>query len=653
MSEPSIFFEDVNEKQGTFHRRIFLMGGVTALGIFALVGQLGLLQIVQGGKYKKLSAANQFNFRILPPPRGQILDRNGNVIAGNRPSFRVLLIRNEIEDLDQTLDQISYVLPQTEANRRRIVRDVSQSQRFVPTVVASDLSWEDFSRVNLYASEIPGVQAVMDEIRVYHYGGAFAHVVGYVSKVSEKDVKAEGENPDSLLLHPSFRIGKQGVEKAFEKQLRGVSGAQKIEVNARGNIVAEDPNGTKPPTPGEDITLTLDAEIQARALEVFEQDSGAAVMLDIHTGEILCMTSAPAFDPNLFVSGISSKAYRLLADYERLPLLDKAIGSTFAPGSTFKMNTVLALLAAGVSDTERVNCPGSYRFGNRTFYCHKKSGHGPVDMRHAIKYSCDVYFYHMCNRAGVDRIHDTAHKLGLGELFDLEISGQKKGLVPSTAYKREAFKKDPKWHPGETLSVAIGQGYTHVSALQLAVYTARIANGNRAITPHLIKKVGAVDTDFDFKPIDIPPEHLQVVRDGMYMVSNDADGTAYRNSQLNLGDIKLCGKTGTAQVHSYDNAKTRKASIWKFKDHGLFVCYAPADNPKYALAVVLEHGVGGAAFAAPKAREIMKVALLKDPAMQARIVRPVPVEDAAAASAEALPDITDVPNPDPTIPPAD
>lgn len=635
MSEPSIFFEDVNEKQGTFHRRIFLMGGVTALGIFALGGQLALLQIVQGGKYKRLSAANQFNFRVVPPPRGKILDRNGNVIAGNRPSFRVLIIRNEIDDLDDTLDQISYVLPQVQDNRRRIVRDINQSQRFVPTVVAADLTWEEFSRVNLFAAEIPGVQAVMDEIRVYHYGGAFSHVVGYVSKISEKDLEAEGENPDPLLLHPGFRIGKQGVEKAFDKQLRGVAGAQKIEVNARGNIVAEDPDGTRPPTPGEDITLTLDAEVQARALEVFEQDSGSAVLLNIHTGEILCMVSAPSFDPNLFVSGISSKAYKLLNEYERRPLLDKAIGSTFAPGSTFKMASALSFLDAGVDPSERVVCRGSYRFGNRTFRCH--GVHGSVDMRHALKYSCDTYFYHICNRAGVDRIAATAHKLGLGELFELEIEGQKKGLVPTTEWKRTYFDgtkgrpKDPKWHPGETLSVAIGQGYTTVSALQLAVYVSRIANGGKAVTPHLIKKIGAVDKDFDFKPLGIPPEHIQIVRDGMEMVSNDADGTAFRNSQLNLGDMKMAGKTGTAQVINYDRAGTRKATQWKNKDHGLFVCYAPVDNPRYAMAVIVQHGIAGGRFAAPKAREIMKVALLKDPELQARIVAPPPPEPVEAA----------------------
>lgn len=617
-------FQNMGERQGIFNRRIFLLGGVVAFGLFALTGRLAHLQILHGGRYRRLSAANQFNYRLLPPPRGRIVDRNGNVIAGNRPSFRVMVRRNEIEDIDATLDQLSYILPQTLANRRRIVRDINQSQRFVPTLVAADLTWEDFSRVNLYATNIPGVEADMNEMRVYHYGGAFSHVVGYVARVSEADMKAEGENPDPLLLHPGFRIGKQGVEKAFDKTLRGVSGAQKVEVNAVGGVIAEDPTGTRPPVPGEDITLTIDAEIQQRALEVFGEDSGSAVLMNVHNGEVLCMASSPSFDPNLFVSGISTKAYRLLADYERRPLLDKAIGSTFAPGSTFKMATALALLSAGIDPSERVVCRGSYPFGNRSFRCWRSGGHGAMDMKNAIKHSCDVYFYHMCNRAGVDRIAETAHKLGLGELFELEIGGQKRGLIPTTQYKRENFKKDPKWHPGETLSVAIGQGYTHVTPLQLAVYTARIANGQKAVTPHLVKKIGAVDTDFDFADIGIPPEHLALVREGMNAVSNDSDGTAFRNSQLNLGDLKMSGKTGTAQVINYDRAGTRKATQWRNKDHGLYVCYAPSDAPKYALAVVVQHGVAGGSVAAPKAREIMKVALLKDPEMQARIVRPLP-----------------------------
>ncbi|OYW73857.1 MAG: penicillin-binding protein 2, partial [Asticcacaulis sp. 32-58-5] len=293
MAETSIIFSDVNERQGVFSRRIFLMGGVVAFGLFALTGRLAQLQLIEGGKYRRLSSANQFNYRLIPPPRGQILDRNGVVIAGNRPSFSVLVMRSQVKDIDETLDQIAYVLPQTLLRRRAILRDINQSRRFAPTAIATDLNWEDFARVNLYASTIPGVDVSMDEVRVYHYGGAFSHVIGYVGKISDKDLKAETEavgdedQLDPILLHPGFRIGKQGIEKAFDKELRGVAGARKIEVNATGNIIAEDADGMRPATPGEDVTLTLDAEIQQRALEVFGEDSGGAVLMNIHTGEVL------------------------------------------------------------------------------------------------------------------------------------------------------------------------------------------------------------------------------------------------------------------------------------------------------------------------------------------------------------------------------
>jgi penicillin-binding protein 2 len=658
MSEgPAIVFTDVNERQGEFHRRMVWMGAVVGVGLTILTGRLVHLQVLQGSKYKKLSVANQYNLRLLPPLRGLILDRNGLVIAANRPSFRVLMIRNDIKDIDETLDKLAYVLPKTQGNRRRILRDINQSRRFVPTAVASDLTWEEFARVNLYAGLIPGVVADMDQLRVYYYGGAFSHVVGYVSKINQRDMdKALKENatPDPLLFHPSFRIGKSGVERALDTELRGTAGAKRIEVNSTGNIVEEDDDTATPPIPGQEVVLTLDAEIQNRAMEVFGVESGSAVMMNVHTGEVLCMFSAPSFDANLFVSGISSAAYKLLNEYDHLPLLDKAIGSTFAPGSTFKLNTALALLQAGVDPKLRVNCPGSYQYGNRRFYCWQKKGHGSVDMHGAIKHSCDVYFYHMCNVAGPDRIADTARKLGLGQIFkDFELDGQKAGTIPDTKYKREKFPKDPTWHAGETLSVAIGQGYVNINCLQLATYTARIANGHKAVTPTLIKKIGDKDLikDRNYSEIGIPADHLEIVRAGMYSVSNDADGTAFRASQLDLGGIQMAGKTGTAQVHSYDNVSTRKATEWKRKDHGLFVCYAPADNPKYALAVILEHGVAGAKFAAPKAREIMRLALIKDPEMQSRIMQPLndKMKQAAALAPENIdelaPEPTDVNEP--------
>lgn len=628
MSGPSIFFEDVNERQGGFLRRTFLLGGFTALGLTALSGRLAFLQVFQTARYRSMSVENQFNLRLIPPPRGRVLDRNGIVLAGNRPSFRLLVIRDETKDLDTTLDAVEQLIPSTSARRRTLLREINQSPRFVPVAVASDLTWDEFARVNLHATQLPGVMADMHEARFYPFGGAFAHVIGYVAKVSDRDIKRikdKGEEPDPILLHPGYRIGKQGIERSLDEQLRGEPGVTRVEVDASGRQVGEDAENTKAPVPGSDVVLTLDADVQNRALEVFGEESGAAVVMDVRNGDILCMMSAPAFDANLFVGGVPSKTYKLLSEYERKPLLDKALSGLFPPGSTFKMTTALALLAAGIKPSERVGCSGGYRFGARTFRCWKAGGHGSMDMHNAIKNSCDTYFYAMSNRAGVDRIAEAARALGFQQKFsERDFGNQKKGLVPDTAWKRTT--RDPTWHPGETLSVAIGQGALQVNALQLAVMTARLANGKKAVQPRLVKSIGETQEPSGAAVPDLPfsEEHLEIVRAGMAAVANDVSGTAYRASRLGLGDILMAGKTGTAQVRDYKEGQSRKAAEWRNKDHGLFVAFAPHDNPRYAISIIVEHGVGGALAAAPRAREIMRVALLKDPDMRARIERPLP-----------------------------
>ena len=636
-NEPSIFFSDVNERQGSFLRRTFVVGALTTLGVVALTGRLAQLQVVQAQEYATLASENQFNFRMVPPPRGRILDRNGVVIAGNRPSFRVLVVRDETKDLDQTLDLLGRLLPDTIERRRAIIRDVNAAPRFSPVPVKSDLSWEEFAKVNMYAPELPGVMADMNEARFYPFGGSFAHVIGYVAKVTDRDIKAirdKGEEPPPLLFNPGFRIGRAGVEKALDADLRGEAGGNRVEVDARGRVVAEDVGGSRPAINGKDVVLTLDADVQNRALEVFGEESGACVVMDVRNGNILCMVSAPSFDPNLFVGGVPSATYRALSEYERKPLLDKAIGGTFAPGSTFKMTTALAILDAGVDPKERVVCTGGYRYGGRTFRCWQAGGHGAQDMHNAIKNSCDVYFYHMSNRAGVDRIQEVAKKIGFMQTYEIGVGNQKAGTVPSKAWKANYNKNNPNpesrvWFPGETLSVAIGQGDVNVTTLQLAVMTARLANAAKAITPRLIKSVGGVDRPSGAEAPDLPfpREHLEIVRQGMIAVANDRSGTAYRQSQLGLGDIQMAGKTGTAQVRSYDNASSRKSANvgWALKDHNLFVAFAPVDQPRYAVAVVIEHGgKGGATAGAPRAREIMRTVLLKDPEMRERIERPLP-----------------------------
>ena len=647
-SEPSIFFSDVNERQGSFLRRTFVLGGLTALGGLALTGRLAQLQVFQAGQYATMASNNQFNFRLVPPPRGRILDRDGVVIAGNRPSFRVLVVRDETKDLDQTLDLLGRLLPDTLDRRRSIIRDVNAAPRFSPVPVKSDLTWEEFARVNLYANELPGVMADMNEARYYPFGGAFAHVIGYVAKPNDRDIKAiedRGEKVPEILYNPGFRIGRQGVEKSFDTDLRGEAGGNRVEVDARGRVVAEDIGGSKPAEPGKDVVLTLDADVQNRALEVYGEESGGCVVMDVRNGDILCMVSAPSFDPNMFVGGVPSKVYGALRDYERKPLLDKAIYGSFPPGSTFKMTTALALLDAGVNPAERVTCTGGYRYGNRTFRCWKRGGHGAMDMHDAIKNSCDTYFYHMCNRAGVDRIARVAEDLGFNQVYEIGIGGQSRGTMPSRAWKAEYARRTGAthpdagtWYPGETLSVAIGQGAISTTALQLAVMTARLANGRKAITPRLVRSVGGVNRPSGAAVPDLPfsQEHLDIVRAGMAAVANDVTGTAYRASQLGLGDIQMAGKTGTAQSRDYGTgSRGPRDAVWTRRDHALFVAFAPHDAPRYAIALIIQHAPsGGSADAAPRAREIMKTVLLKDPDMRARIERPLPPEAVAPAGAD-------------------
>lgn len=632
MAEPSIFFSEVNERQGVFHRRMFLMGGFAGLGLAALGARLAHLQIIETQRYEKLSASNQFNFRLVPPPRGLIIDRNGAILASNRPNFRLLVSREEDLDIPGTLKTLSGFVPLDEARQLRLIRDIKQTPKRVPVSVAEDMSWEEFSAINVRAPELPGVTADMGEVRVYPHGGAFAHVIGYVAKVNKEDLTPTGPNSDPILLHPGFRIGRQGVEKAFDLDLRGKPGARKVEVDANGREVRQDEAGDIPATPGKTIQLTLDVDVQNRALEVMGDESGAIVVMDCRTGDLLCMASSPSFDANRFVRGLSGPDYRALAQYERKPLLDKVMTGTYPPGSTFKPTVALAALQAGIDPEVRVNCPGGWYWGGRTWRCWKHGGHGSQNMHDAIKNSCDIYFYQTALKIGPDPIAKAAHAMGFGEIFDIGIPGQKKGVVGSREWKRKAVKREPVWQPGDSVSYGIGQGYVAVNALQLAVMTARLANGKKALNPRLIRSVGGVEMPRGSDAPDLPfsAEHLAYVRGGMEAVANDTSGTAYRQSQLGLGDIKMAGKTGTAQVRSYAGLASRSSVgvTWRLKDHNLFVAFAPYDDPRYALSVIIEHGgMGGATAAAPRAREVMRVALLKDPELRSRIETPLPMPE--------------------------
>ena len=658
MAEPSIFFSEVNERQGLFHRRSILMGGLAGLGIAALSARLAHLQLVEAQRYQKLAASNQFNFKLVPPPRGLITDRNGAILASNRPNFRLLVQRDDELDAPATLKTLASFVPLDDDRQKKLAKEIERAPRRVPVSVMEDMSWEQFSAINVRAPELHGVTADMGEVRVYPHGGAFAHVIGYVAKVNREDLSPTGPNSDPILLNPGFRIGRQGVEQAFDLDLRGKPGANKVEVDANGREVRRDAQGDIPATPGKEIQLTLDVDIQNRALEVMGDESGAIVVMDCRTGDLLCMLSAPSFDANRFVRGLSGAEYRALAGYERRPLLDKVMSGTYPPGSTFKPTVALAALEAGIDPEVRVHCTGGWHFGGRTWRCWKHGGHGSQNMHDAIKNSCDIYFYQTALRIGPDPIARAAQALGFGQIFDIGIPGQKKGVVGSREWKRKAVKREPVWQPGDTVSYGIGQGYVAVNALQLAVMTARLANGKKALNPRLVKAVGGVERPRGDEAPDLPfaPEHIAYVRDGMKAVANDVSGTAYRQSQLGLGDVMMAGKTGTAQVRSYDKVASRSSDSvrWRLKDHNLYVAFAPYDDPRYALAVIVEHGgMGGATAGAPRAREVMRVALLKDPEIRARVEKPLPMPDVTPeeAMAGAAPDEPTLTSPQAATPP--
>jgi penicillin-binding protein 2 len=646
MSEPSIFFAEVNERQGVFHRRAFLLGGFAGAGLLALGGRLAHLQLIDTQHYEQLSASNQFNFKLMPPPRGLIVDRNGVVLASNRPNFRLLVAHDKGMDTATTLKTLAEFIPLDEERQLRLTKTILSAPKRSPVQIMEDMSWEQFSAINIRAPELPGVTADMGEVRVYPYGGAFAHVIGYVAKVNKDDIKPTGPNADPIMLHPGFRIGKQGVEKAFDLELRGKPGAQKVEVDANGHEVSSDPKGDIPATPGKLIELTLDADIQNRAMEVFGDQSGAAVMMDCRNGDILCLFSGPSFDANRFVRGLTGAEYAALAQYDHKPLFNKALTATYPPGSTFKTMVALAALEAGVDPNRTYVCNGVWYFG-RAFHCDKH--HGVQNLKSAIATSCDIFFYQTALALGPDRIAAVARNFGLGEIFDIGIPGQKPGLVPDRAYKQRHFPKDPMWHPGETPSMGIGQGYTHLNPLQLCVQAARLANGRKALHPRLVRSVGGVAQPSGAAFGDLPyaPEHVDFIRAAMSAVTTV--GTAARYGDLGLGDIRMAGKTGTAQAFGYASGHGVHGARgeWKYRDHAWFIAYAPDDNPRYAMSVLVEHGGFGADAAAPRAREIMRTALLKDPELRARIEKPLPMPELPPTQSD--PDVVDPPAPgDPT-----
>lgn len=598
--------EAIRGKQ--FGRRLAVLAG-GQLGLFTLLaGRMYQLQVVEAERYAVLADENRISLKLLAPMRGRILDRTLEPLASNRSNYRVVLVPEQTGSIDATLDLLGHIIPIGDGDRRRVQREVQRKRRFLPIVVKDHLSWDEAARIAVSAPELPGVSIDVGVTREYPHGVLVAHTIGYVAPPAEADLTG-----DPLLELPDFRIGRNGTERIYDLALRGRAGASHVEVNALGRPIRE--LEREEGEAGHDVVLTIDLELQRLLADrLAQEESAAAVVLDVHNGDILAIASSPSFDPNDFNQGVDVATWRALTGNPRGPLTNKAIAGQYAPGSTFKVVVALAALESGtITPSFHVNCPGHMELGDHRFHCWKRGGHGSVDLNHGIRQSCDVFFYEVARRTGIDRIAAMARRLGLGRPVGIDLPGERPGLIPDRDWKLATIGQ--AWQQGETLVAGIGQGYVLATPLQLAVMTARVVNGGRAITPHLARDAisghrVAERPSPSYPSIGVPLPLLATVARGMQDVVNSEAGTAFRSRIAEPG-MQMGGKTGTSQVRRIGEEERRNGVRrpdqlpWRDRDHALFVAYAPIDAPRYAMAVIVEHGGGGSAVAAPIAREIL------------------------------------------------
>ena len=605
-----LFDRKDKSRYASFSRRSLMMsGGMTA--VFALLaGRLYQLQIMNGDQYKMQAEDNRVNLRLIPPPRGRILDRFGTALADNRRNYRVVLIAEQAtEGVEAALDAIAKVIALPPHQKEKVLHDVSQNKKFVPVPIAENLTWEEFARINMHLPYLPGIQPDVGETRSYPFSQELSHILGYVAAASPDD---KNNDDDALLDLPGFRVGKRGIEKAYDSQMRGTAGASRVEVNAYGRVIRELSNEAG--RPGNDVYLTIDRDLQLFAEQRLGNESAACAVMDVATGDVLALCSTPGYDPNLFNVGISNEQWRALTTDDHKPLLNKVMGGAYPPGSTFKPIMALAAMDNGLADLQ-VTCTGSITLGNRDFHCWKKGGHGHVDLHRGIQVSCDVFFYEVARRLGIDKMEEAARAMGLGAPTGIELPGELAGFIPSRAWKLARF--GVPWQQGETLVNGIGQGYVLTTPIQLCTMAARIAGG-MAVSPRIARVVGET-----LQPRAVPnrlpfsPAALAAVQSGMNAVTNDPGGTAYAYRIAQSG-FEMAGKTGTAQVRRISKEE-RLAGVkkdtelpWNMRDHGLFIAFAPVLQPRYACATVVEHGALGHPQV-QMARDILLFAQQRDP----------------------------------------
>ena len=646
----------IEEQMLSFSRRALLIGGLQIGALGLIVKHLYGIQVIDSQKYLSLSDSNRFNFSLIPSSRGSIFDRKGRILATNTGSFDIEIVPEWSRDIHETLYNLTKYISLDEDEIKTILNLAKKQKSFIPITVKSNIDRQTVSRIAVNVPYLPGVSIERNERRIFPQGSLAVHVTGYVGRVSKSE---QNKNSPELFL-PGFRIGKSGIELQYDIDMRGLPGTKRVEVNSLGKVIKS--SIEKDTIKGKNINLSLDIHLQTFALRRLQAgndklisinetkakkvldkskslawqlkddrnhinqnhngdyvlpESGSVVVMDVNTGELVVSASAPTYDPNKFDPGISTSDWQMLSNHPRNPLINKTISGQYPPGSTFKMMVGLAALETGVITSKtKTFCSGHIEIGDMKFHCWHKHGHGAVDLLDAIAQSCDVFFYEIALKTGINKIAKISREFGLGLPTGINLPGEKSGLIPDRKWKLDVKKQ--VWRPGETIIAGIGQGYVLATPIQLALMTARIANGGKKIKPTLLKS--PILQASNANSVKVSEENLNIIKRAMEKVSLDEFGTG-RNFRLGIKGVEMAGKTGTVQVRristkereSEEGVIKNEDRIWEWRDHALYVGYAPMDKPRYAISVIVEHGGSGSSKAGPIARDIMEATLTDDP----------------------------------------
>ncbi len=593
-----MFYSDDKKQYSVLNRRTFFLY-LIKLSLFSIVGwRLYDIQIKDSNKYKTLSKNNQIDIEVIYPLRGKILDTKKNVLVSNKKVFDVYIIPEKTKNINKSLNQLSKIIKIDFPKKRKIIELSKKVKKFEKIKIFENINWNDLELIESNKLNIEGIFISQDYMRIYNYGNIFSHLLGYINKPNESEISLP-----FITNMPNLDIGKEGLEKMFNPILVGKAGQREIEVNSSGRMIREISRINS--QQGKNLQLTLDLRLQEYALNLLTPyRAGSIIVMNVETGHVLCMASTPSYDPNKIVTKPNKDYWDSLLQNKLSPLTFRSVQGLYAPGSTFKMIVAIAGLYHGIIDLKSNHfCNGKISLGDRLYHCWKNNGHGSMNVEGAIKESCDVFFYEISKKIGIDKIANVAKDFGLGKTYNIPLTNQKKGIVPSKKWKKN--KLGESWYPGETLISAIGQGFVLANPLQLANMTSIIATNGKVIEPKIIND----GIDSKFEQLNKYEDALKIIKSSMYKVVNETKGTAFKSRS---NDFKFSGKTGTSQVRRITVAEResddfRKKEIeWKKRDHALFVGYMPHNKPKYSISVVIEHGGSGASTAAPIAKQIFQ-----------------------------------------------